>query len=246
MNFENKVVVITGATGGMGSEIVALISKEKCKMVLLARNEKKLKELSDLANKNGSESIYKKCDISKNKEITEAVQFIYNKYKMIDVVILSTGVLLPNPIDNLNFDPIKKSMEINFYANYYFFENLLPILKKQKSSTIAIISTLADKRGTTTWGAYQASKAALSTFFESLRYEAKQKFNIKIILIRPGTVETPMIQELKLPYAIQASKAAKYIIKGIKKDKKIIEFPLSETIAVKTTNTLPSWFFDNL
>lgn len=246
MKFKDKVVVVTGATGGMGSEIVALLSKEKCKMVLLARNEEKLKELSESARKNGSEVIYKRCDISNNNEIAESVEFVYKKYKKIDVVILSTGILLPNPIDDLKFDPIKKSIEINFYANYYFFENLLPILKKQESSTVAIISTLADKRGTTTWGAYQASKAALSTFFESLRYEAKQKFNIKIILIRPGTVQTPMIQELKLPYAIQASKAAKYIIKGIKKDKKIIEFPLSETITVKTTNTLPSWFFDNL
>jgi short-subunit dehydrogenase len=119
-------------------------------------------------------------------------------------------------------------------------------MKSQKYGTIAVTSTLPDKRGVPGWGAYGASKAALSWFLESLRAEAKKEYNINIITIKPGSVETPMIEDYHRKGAITVYKAAEIIINGIKKEKKIIQFPLLQVLMIRTMDKFPNFVYDNL
>jgi NADP-dependent 3-hydroxy acid dehydrogenase YdfG len=242
MDFKNKVVLISGATGGMAQEIIKIISKEDCKLAILARREEKLKEIS----KNITDCIYQKCDISNPADVKKAVEFTKKKFGRIDVAILTAGILVPFPIQTFNSKQIRDSMEINFMGNVYFIEQLLPIMKKQRSGIIAVISTLPDKRGVPGWGTYGASKAALSWLLESLRAEAKQRYNIDIITIKPGSVKTPMIENFPRQGAISAENAAKAIVDGIKKGKKIIEFPLLEVLLIRMKNLLPVFAYDLL
>jgi len=246
MDFKEKVVVISGATGGMGEEIAKQLSKEKCKLALFARREEKLKELSNGIIGGKTECIYKKCDAKNREDVKEAVEFTRNKFGRIDVAILTAGILIPNPIETFDSSIIRNSMEINFFGNVYFIEHLLPIMKSQKSGTIAVASTLPDKRGIPGWGAYGASKAAVSLLMESLRAEAKQKYNINFITIKPGSVETPMIENYYRPGAIQSKKAASIIIQGIKKEKKIIQFPLAQVLMTKVGELFPASAYDSI
>ena len=246
MDFENKVVLISGATGGMGEEIVKQLGKEKAKLAIFARREEKLKKLSDEIKSYGTECIYKKCDVKKIEDIKEAVKFTKETYGRIDIAILVAGVLIPNPIETFDASIIKNTMDINFFGSVYFIENLFPIMKAQGFGTIAAASTLPDKRGLAGWGAYGASKAAVSWLLESLRAEAKQKYNINFITIKPGTVDTPMIQNYERPGAVSPQKAAEFIIKGIKKGKREIEFPLIQVILIKLRNLFPPWAYDKI
>jgi NADP-dependent 3-hydroxy acid dehydrogenase YdfG len=246
MDFIGKVVLISGATGGIGEQLAKKLSKEGVKLALFARRAEKLKKIADEIKKNKTECIYKKCDVKKVNDIKEAVEFTMKKFGGIDVALLTAGVLVPNPIQTFDSSIIKDSMDINFMGNVYFIEHLFPIMKSQKSGLIAATSTLPDRRGVPGWGAYGASKAALSWFIESLRAEAKQKYNIKFVTIKPGSVLTPMIKDYRRRGAINAEKAAELIIKGIKKGKKIIQFPLGQVVMIRAMDQFPPDIHDSV
>ena len=244
MELRDKVVLISGATGGMGKEIARQLGKEGAKLALFARREEKLKELTDEIKKYKTDCVYKKCDVKSVKDIKDAISFTHKTYGKIDVAILNAGILVPLPIENFSAEIIKNSMEINFFGNVNFIENLLPIMKAQKFGTITVTSTLPDKRGLAGWEAYGASKAAISWLVESLRAEAKQKYNINFITVKPGTVDTPMIAEFDRPGAVTPEKAAKCIINGIKKGKLEVAFPFSQVALIKLRNLFPPWAYD--
>jgi len=244
MNFAGKVVLISGATGGMGEEVAKQLAKEGCKLALFARREDKLKELSEKITTKTTECIYKRCDVKNKEDIKEAVTFTHKNFGRIDVAILTAGVLVPNPIETFDGDIIKESIETNFLSSVYFVESLLPIMKSQKSGFVAVTSTLPDRRGVPGWGAYGASKAAVSWFMESLRTEAKRKYNINFITIKPGSVLTPMIANYHRRGAITAERAAEYIIDGIKKEKKIIQFPFIQALATRFVDLFPPFVYD--
>ena len=245
MDFKGKVIMISGATGGMGEEIAKQLSKEKCKIALFSRREEKLKTIcKDISNEQ-TECIYQKCDVTKTEDIKKAVEYTIKKFGRIDIAILASGVLIPNPIQTFDSNIIKNTMDINFMGNVYFIEHLMKKMKKQKNGTIVAVSTLPDRRGVPGWGAYGASKAALSWFVESLRAEAKERYNIKFITVKPGSVLTPMIESYHRHGAITAEKAAELIIKGVKKEKKIIQFPIGQVIFVRLQDLLPPFAYDN-
>jgi len=246
MDFNGKVVLISGATGGMGEEIAKQLSKEECKLALFARREDELKRISEEISNTKTQCIYKKCDVKNKKDIADAVDFTFKTFGRIDVAILTAGILIPNPIETFDSTVIINTTEVNFFGNVYFIEQLLPIMKKQQSSIIAVISTLPDRRGLAGWGAYGASKAAISWLVESLRSEARQKYNIKFITIKPGSVETPMIDGYHRKGAISANKAAKIIIRGIKRGKRVIQFPLGQTVMFRLTDLFPPSAYDGL
>jgi len=245
MNFENKVVIVSGATGGIGIEIIKALSNKKCKLALFARREEKLKEISEEIKKSNSECVYMKCDVSNSEDVKKAISFTHEKFGRIDVVILNAGILSFNLIDTFNSSSIKRSMEINFFGTVYFIEHLLPIMKAQKSGVIAATSTLPDRRGVPGGGAYGASKAAISLFMESLRAEGKLKYNINFITIKPGLVKTPMTEDYADKFsAIGPKKAAEYIIKGIEREKSIIQFPLMQVLGTRFMDLLPAFIYD--
>jgi len=244
MDFKNKVVLISGATGGMGEEIARLLSKEGCKLALFARREEKLKKISSELSSDKTECIYKKCDVKNIKDIKESVKFTHKKFGRIDVAILSAGILVPIPIEIFNSDLIRDSMETNFFGYVYFIEQLLPIMKAQRSGTIAAVSTLPDKRGIPGWSTYGCSKAAVSWLMDSLRGEAKKKYNLNFITIKPGSVLTPMIEGYHRQGAVTSEKAAKYIVNGIKKGKRIIQFPLYQVLPIRFTELIPTVVYD--
>jgi len=244
MNFENKVVIVSGATGGMGIEVIKALSNKKCKLALFARREEKLQEISEEIKKSNSECIYMKCDVSNPEDVKKAISFTHEKFDRIDVAILTAGILSFDLLDTFNSSSIKRSMEINFFGAVYFIEHLLPIMKAQKSGIIAATSTLPDKRGVPGGGAYGASKAAISWFMESLRAEGKLKYNINFITIKPGLVKTPMTEDYAGKNAIEPEKAANYIIRGIEQEKSIIQFPPIQVLGTRFMDLLPASIYD--
>jgi len=244
MDFKGKVVLISGATGGMGEEIVKQLSTEGCKLALFARRENKLKEITEKVSSEKTQCIYKKCDVTKNSDVKDAVDFTIKEYGKIDIAILTSGVLVPIPIESFNSKVIIESMEINFFGYVYFIDYLLQLMKKQKSGTIAATSTLPDKRGVPGWGSYGASKAAISWLMESLRAEGKQKYNINFITIKPGSVVTPMIEGFHRKGAITSEKAATRIINGIKKERRVIQFPFYQVFPIRFGDLFPPIVYD--
>jgi short-subunit dehydrogenase len=109
------------------------------------------------------------------------------------------------------------------------------------------VSSLAESRGFPKSGFYNASKAAATLLLESLRVELKPH-NVKVLIVKPGFVRTPMTDknEFHMPFLMDVDKAAKIIIDGIKKEKRIIQFPLATVIGSKIVKIMPDWLFDFL
>lgn len=246
MRFRDKTVFITGASSGMGEALAKQLAQKHCKLALFARREEHLKKIAKELTQQNTSCIYQACDVSDPQQIKTAVSFTKEHYGHIDVAILAAGILVPNPIETYDSTIIKKSLDINFMGAVYAIEHILPIMKQQKQGTIAAVSTLPDRRGVAGWGAYGASKAALSWMMESLRAEAKQKYNIDIITIKPGSVQTPMIDGYHRKGAITPEEAATLIINGIEKNKKIIQFPFIQVLMTRVTDLYPVSVYDYL
>jgi short-subunit dehydrogenase len=248
MNLKDKNILISGASSGMGKEIAYQLSKFNCNLALFARRDNELKKISEEIIKNNKKikCIFKKCDVKNLIDIRNAVDFAYKNFRRIDIAILTAGILVPNPIQTFDSKIIRDTIDINFMGSVYFTEFLMKIMKSQKSGTIVVTSTLPDRRGVPGWGAYGASKAAVSWFFESLRSEAKQRYNINIITLKPGSVKTPMIENYHRRGAISVEKAAEIIIKGIIKDKEVIQFPLGQLLMTRTMDLFPIFVYDKL
>jgi len=246
MNLKDKVILVSGATGGMGEELVKLLSQEQCKLALFARREKKLKKLKETLESESTQITYKTCDVQHKSQVKAAIDHTLKTYGKIDLAILTAGILVPNPIQTFDSSIIKQTMDINFMGVVYFTEQLLKVMKKQHGGTIAAVSTLPDHRGVPGWGAYGASKAAISWLMESIRAEAKQEYDINVITIKPGSVETPMIREYHRPGSITPDKAAKIMINGIKKEKRVIQFPIAQVLSIRLQDLFPPIAYDLL
>lgn len=243
MNFENKVVLITGASSGIGKELAHQLSTRNVKLAVIARRDHLLNNIAE-----GNENIFRvKCDVSKKDEVKSAFKQIIEKFGRIDVAILNAGYSVRMSVENYNSDSAEKIFGANVFGIIYWVEQLLPDFLKRKGGMIVGVSSLADSKGYSKSGFYSASKAAATIYLEGLRAELI-KYNIKVLTVRPGFVKTPMTDknEFDMPLIMEPEKAAKIIISGIEKEKRMIQFPLLLVAATRIIRFVPNWIFENL
>ncbi len=245
MNLENKNILITGASSGIGYELAKQFVEEKCNLILLARRKAVLESLAQEIRSNSNTILTYQCDIRNKSEVANVFNDIRKKIDHIEIAILNSGVGLKSPVENFDSEVADETFQVNVLGMIYCIEELLKDFLPRKSGTIVGVSSIADVRGFPTNGFYCASKAAITTLLESIRIELKHH-NIKVINVRPGFVITPMISinKFKMPFLIDAVKAAGIIIAGIKKEKKIIQFPLGTVLGGKLIKVLPNFVFD--
>lgn len=254
MNFNNKVVLITGASTGIGKAIAVKLLEANCKLVLTARRTELIEEYLNQSlitnhplreRSEASQSLILKCDVSKKEEVISAYEQIKEKFGKVDVAILNAGVGHNVTIENYDSRFAEETFGTNIFGIVYWVEQLLPDFVKRKEGIIAGVSSLADNRGYSGSGFYCASKAAASIYLEGLRVELK-RYGIKVITVKPGFVKTPMTDknEFKMPLLMEPEKAAHIIIDGIKKEKRVIQFPWQMVLLTRLVGLLPGSFYE--
>jgi len=245
MHLKNKVILLTGASSGIGYSLAHHLAKEGCKLALIARRQNLLIKLSEELNSDDLFTI--QCDVGKREQVTETFGKVKDRFGKIDIAILNAGVGGRAGLGSYNGNRAKEIFDTNALSIVYSVEQLLPEFMERKNGMIVGISTLADSRGFPKSGFYNASKAAATILLESLRIELKP-FNVKVITVKPGFVRTPMTDknEFHMPFMMNVDKAAKIILEGIKKEKRVIEFSLPIVLATKLMNILPNFLFDKL
>jgi short-subunit dehydrogenase len=134
----------------------------------------------------------------------------------------------------------------NLLGVAYCLEELIPIMREQKSGIIAAISSLAGDRGFPGSSGYCATKAALSTLFNGLRVDLNRD-GVKLVTIEPGYVQTPMTEGFSpMPFLMQADEAARLILRRIERGDRLIRFPLMPSIFMGLMRILPVSLFDLL
>ena len=225
--FQDKVVIITGASSGIGRAAALIFSQLNAKVVLASRNEEKLESLKKEILSKGSQALVVRMDTTSLEDTQKMAKETISKWGKIDILIANAGKYVTDGSHDIDIHAFKESMAINFFGTLNVIKSVLPEMKHQRKGHIVIINSLDSKKGIIGDAPYVAAKSALDGFGDSLRQELKGE-GIKITSVYPARVDTPMIEHLKVPLVspkISCTKVVKAMIKGIKWNKAIVVVP---------------------
>ena len=196
IDLDNKVVIITGSSEGIGREAAFLFAEESPRVVIAARREKLLAEVLD--NLKGGPEKHLSCptDISKDEEVENLISEVIRKYGRVDILVNNAAVSYIGRVKDMNLERAKNALDINLLGTIRVTRCVLPHMIKQQGGHIINISSIIGKRGVPYRSIYCASKFGIEGFMESLRSET-DKHNIKITIIRPPSVKTDFSNKIK-------------------------------------------------
>ncbi|MHA2363068.1 MAG: SDR family oxidoreductase [Candidatus Hodarchaeales archaeon] len=183
-----KVIIITGASKGIGKSIAELLSQNH-KIILVARDTKTLEELASNIKKNGGIVEAIAGDVTKEDQVRNVVAKTLEKFQTIDVLINNAGIGLFKRVDEFTIDEFNEILNINLFGTFLFTKYVVPILIKKKAGQIINIASIAGLTGFKGGTAYAASKFGQVGFTESLREDLKQ-YGIAVTAVCPGGVNT--------------------------------------------------------
>lgn len=227
--FRDQVVIVTGASSGIGEAAARKFAERGARVVLAARRVEPLEKLAkELPN-----SIAVPTDVTQLKSVENLVQKTLEKWGRIDILINNAGILVYKLVGDCTLQEARDIIETNFFGCVYCAHAVIPTMKKQKSGVIVNIASIAGKIGFPNLGYYGASKFALVGFSEALRQELKHE-GIFVNTICPGTVYTPMTQKIveeamakgKNIMPIRPEKVAGVILDSIEKKRAEVFVPV--------------------
>ena len=189
--YQNKVIIVTGASEGIGRSLCLGLSHQKPKLVLAARNKDRLEQLKEETEGNGAISIVTPIDVSQEKDCKCLIESTISEFGCIDVLVNNAGRTMWTMLGDMT-DPsiIEQLMRINYLGAAYCTYYSLPHLKKSRGQIVGI-SSVAGMTGVPTRTAYSATKHAMFGFFDSLRIELKGT-GVTVTMIAPDFVLSEM------------------------------------------------------
>ncbi len=192
MTVANKVVVITGASSGIGEATAKLLASRGAKVVLGARRADRLTSLATTIGENAS---YQVTDVSKYQDVEQLVTFAYEKYGRVDVLYNNAGVMPQGFLREGKLKSYQKMLDINVMGVLHGITAVLPIMEQQKDGLIITTDSVAGHVVYPGSAVYNGTKYAVRAIMEGLRQEERD-FGIRSTIISPGAVATELIQSV--------------------------------------------------
>ena len=190
----SKVVIITGASKGIGKAIALKFAENKSFIIFLfGRNETKIKSLQKQISKKNITVEYYLGDVGDETFVHQSVATILKKYKKIDILINNAGIAYFEQFVDSNLEQFQTQINTNLIGVYNFTKAVIDGMIKKKNGSIVNIVSQAGKVGFSYGTTYAATKHAVMGFSKSLMLEVR-KYNIRVIAVCPGSVETDMIE----------------------------------------------------
>ncbi|MQS52989.1 SDR family oxidoreductase [Companilactobacillus mishanensis] len=197
---ENKVVVITGASSGIGAATAILLAKKGAKLVLGARREDKLQQLVHRIEQDGGEAVYQVTDVvdpDDNKALVEKAKSTFGK---VDVIFLNAGLMPNSPLSELKTDEWNRMVDVNIKGVLNGIAAVLPTFKEQKSGHVIATSSVAGLKAYPGGAVYGATKWAVKDLMEVLRMEsAQENSHIRTATIYPAAIKTELLDTITDP-----------------------------------------------
>lgn len=201
---ENKVVVITGGSSGLGAETARHLARAGAKIVLGARRLDRMQALASELGL-GAESVLK-TDVTDHSQVAALVARAVDMHGCIDVMLNNAGVMPLSPLEMLRIDEWNQTIDVNIKGVLYGIAAALPYMKAQKSGQIINVSSVAGHLVSAGGVVYSASKFAVRAISEGLRKEVKP-YNIRSTILSPGAVDTELPASTKAEGMAQAMQA---------------------------------------
>jgi NADP-dependent 3-hydroxy acid dehydrogenase YdfG len=189
-----KVVVITGASSGIGEATARLLAKNGAKVVLGARRTERLEALVKDIHADGGIAEYLALDVTQRSQMEEIAQFTLSKFGRVDVLINNAGVMPLSTLDRLKVEEWDRMIDVNIKGVLYGIAAVLPIMKAQKSGQIINLSSIGGHVVSPTAAVYCATKFAVGAISEGLRQEVGG--DIRVTVISPGTTESELADSI--------------------------------------------------
>ena len=197
-----KVILITGASSGIGKDTALNLIKEGHIVYGAARRISKMKDIVEA----GGHSI--KMDILNNEDVDKAVDRVISEHQRIDVLVNNAGYGLWGAVETISLDEAKRQFDVNIFGLAYLTKKVIPLMRNQKSGKIINMSSMGGKVYTPFGAWYHATKYALEGWSDCLRIELKS-FGINVILIEPGVIKTEF-QDVMMDLTVERSIGTPY------------------------------------
>ena len=189
---KGQVVVITGASSGIGYATAIAIAKAGAKVAVGARRVDKLEQLKKDIEKIGGECITISCDVTKRNDCENLINAAIKKWNRIDILVNNAGLMPLSFVKNLKIDEWDRMIDVNIKGVMYCTAAAIPHMLAQKSGHIVNISSIAGRVVFPAGSVYCATKFAVWAFSEGLRQELSVRNNIRVTTIEPGIVDTEL------------------------------------------------------
>jgi short-subunit dehydrogenase len=186
---QQKVAIITGSSSGIGHATALLLARNRFHTYATMRNIKKSVDIMEIANRERLPLQVIQLDVNDDTSIRNSIEKVISEKQRIDLLVNNAGYGLVGAFEDLSVEEIKSQFETNFFGVIRLTQQVLPIMRKQKSGTIVNVSSGAGRIGFPGMSAYVSSKFALEGLSESMSYEL-EPFGIKIVIIEPGVIRT--------------------------------------------------------
>ena len=240
MSKNQKKVWITGASSGIGKAVAEKFAAEGWRVAISARR----KEILDDMAKNHNISSYP-LDVIDEENCKITFQKIISELTGVDLCIFCSGTYDPKKEKEIDVKQSKFIMDVNYFGVLNCVKAVEKHFKDKKEGHISIVSSIAGYRGLPNSSGYGPSKAALNNFAESIYFDFK-KYNVRVSVISPGFIKTPLTDknDFPMPFLRSVKFAAEKIYTGVTKSNSFeIHFPKQFTFIMKILKILPNWLY---
>ena len=231
---------ITGASSGIGRALAIALVQRGVKVAASARSADKLAELA--RHHPGVAPL--PLDVTIAQGVTEAPRSIASTLGPVDLAVFSAGIWETMSARNFSAPKAARTMAVNYQGIVNCIEAVLPTMLERGEGHIALVASVAGYRGLSPAAAYGPTKAAVINLAEALKPNLAVR-GIKISIINPGYVDTPMTRgsTFPMPFKLSAEDAARRILQGLEKGKFEIAFPWQPVLLMKLARLMPNWLF---
>ncbi len=245
MNFKDKVVLITGASSGIGRESAIEFAKLGANIILVSRTKEKLEQVADELRKFNVITLTCQCDVSNKDQVKEMSKTVLEKFDSVDILVNNAGFAIYGSVSDLSVDEIESQMETNYFGMVYCIKNFLPLMLDKKSGHIVNVASVAASFGLPGIASYCASKFAMLGFSEGLKHELKNSgvgiTVVSPIMVRTNFFEHPSFENMPKfsPTSLSSKTVAKAILKAANSTRLEIIVPSVVRGAIWMKNTFP-------
>ena len=246
MNFENKVVVITGASSGIGEATAEKFAKNGANLVLVARRKEKLEQVEKNLSQYSVKTLICVCDVSDKEQVKQMAEKVIDTFSKIDILVNNAGFVIYGKIEELSIEDIESQMKTNYFGTIYCTKSFLPHFLKQNSGHIVNVASVGGSFGVPGIASYCATKFAMLGFSEGLHHELHET-NVGVTVVSPIMVRTSLFDhpsfknftKFATGISLSADTVANAIIKASDSSRLEIVVPSFVRIGVWVKQTLP-------
>jgi len=244
MNYSGKVVLITGASSGIGKEAAAEFAKLHAFLVLVSRDKNRLEETVKELSKYQTEILVLPCDVSDKEQANQMSKAVLEKFGTVDVLVNNAGFGIYSTVSDIKVEEIESQMATNYLGMVYCTKSFLPRMLEKKSGHIVNVASVAASFGIPGMASYCASKFAMLGFSESLYHELKGS-GVGVTVVSPIMVRTNFLNHKsfsKMPkytYSLSANTVARAIVRAASSPRLEIVVPEFVRIAIWVKQTFP-------